>query len=314
MKAKSEQCESERDKLKAENEELHVKLNELQAKVDEMEVQIKGLVNDTTVTGISLRKLTTQYDKINALNDELLKKLKEKNANEEAETRKLLQELQELQADIQKQQDALKELEKELNEKKANLDAMKLELDNKDKALEAKNKRLIELQAMLNRKDSVVKALRDKVSLALKGYEGEGLTVEERNGKVYVSLEEKLLFKSGKWDVDPAGQKALKKLAEVLEKNPDINIMIEGHTDNVPYKGSSSIEDNWDLSVKRATSIVKIILQNKNIDPKRLTASGRGEFFPIDPANTPEARQKNRRTEIILTPKLDELFQILESE
>ena len=200
MKAKSEQCEAERDNLKADNEDLNVKVNELKSMMDDLNVQIKGLVNDTTVTGISLRKLTQQYDKINTLNDELLKKLKEKNANEEETTRKLLQELQDLQADIQKQQDALKKLEKELDEKKANLDAMKSELDAKDKALEEKSKRLLELQALLNRKDSVVKALKDKVSLALKGYEGDGLTIEERNGKVYVSLDEKLLFKSGKWE------------------------------------------------------------------------------------------------------------------
>ena len=313
MKTRALNCEEERDQLKNQSEELEVKVNEMEVQIKDLNRQLKSLKNDTTVTGISLRKLTKQYDKINELNDELLAKLKEKNANESAETRKLLSELQDLQKDIQQQEDALKVMEKKLNEKKASLDQMKQELDDKDQALEEKNKRLIELQALLNRKDSVVNALKDKVSLALKGFEGEGLTVEERNGKVYVSLEEKLLFKSGKWDVDPKGQKALKKLAGVLEKNYDINVMIEGHTDNVPYNGSTGVKDNWDLSVKRATSIVKIILENSDIDPKRLIASGRGEYLPIDPADTKEARRKNRRTEIILTPKLDELFRILET-
>jgi chemotaxis protein MotB len=122
-----------------------------------------------------------------------------------------------------------------------------------------------------------------------------------------------LLFASGSVKVDPKGVDALKKLALVLGVNKDVNVLIEGHTDNVPYKGSGGIKDNWDLSVVRATSIVKILLDNGEIDANRLIAAGRGEFSPIDLANTPEARKKNRRTEIILTPKLDELFKILET-
>ncbi len=313
LKEKNQKCEDERISLKDRNEALNVKVTEYESKLSELEKQIKGLVNDTTVIGISLRKLTSQYDKINELNDELLKKLRQKNMNEAAETRKLLAELQELQEDLQKREDEIKAMERILDEKKKNLDKLTAELDEKNRVLEERNKRLVELENMLNRKDSVVKALKNKVSAALKGFEGDGLSVVQKNGKVYVSLDEKLLFKSGKWDVDPNGQKALKKLAGVLEKNQDINIVIEGHTDNVPYGGSGNIKDNWDLSVKRATSIVKILLSKSKIDPVRLTASGRGEFLPVDPANTKEARQKNRRTEIILTPKLDELLQILES-
>jgi chemotaxis protein MotB len=127
-----------------------------------------------------------------------------------------------------------------------------------------------------------------------------------------VSLDEKLLFKSGSIVVDPAGVNALKRLATILEQNPDINITIEGHTDNVPLTTSPSMKDNWDLSVKRATSIVRILLEGGRIAPSRLTAAGRGEFIPVEAANTPTARQKNRRTEIILTPKLDELYQIID--
>lgn len=313
LKAKNEKCEEERDFLKNKNSENEVTITELQSKVDNMNKQVQMLMNDTTVTGISLRKLTQQYDKINDLNDELLTKLRQKNMDESAETRKLLAELQKLQEDMQKQEDELKALEKSLNEKKTNLDALQAEVDEKNKKLEENNKKLLELQSMLNRKDSVVNALKEKVSAALKGFEGEGLTIEERNGKVYVSLDEKLLFKSGKWDVDPNGQKALGKLAGVLEKNEDISIMIEGHTDDLAYGGNGNIDDNWDLSVKRATAIVKILLKGSKIDPERLIASGRGEFLPIDPAKTTEARTKNRRTEIILSPKLDELFKILET-
>ena len=153
-------------------------------------------------------------------------------------------------------------------------------------------------------------ALKSKVSEALSGFEGKGLTVTQKEGKVYVSLDEKLLFKSGKWDVDPKGQDALKKLAAVLENNQDVNITIEGHTDDLAYSGNGNIQDNWDLSTKRATSIVKIILSNSKIDPVRLIASGRSCYLPVDDAKTAEARAKNRRTEIILTPKLDVLYEL----
>ena len=139
------------------------------------------------------------------------------------------------------------------------------------------------------------------------------LAVEMKNGKVYVSLEEQLLFKSGSTVVDPKGVSAIKKLAEVLAVNPDINIMVEGHTDDVPYISSTSIQDNWDLSVKRATAIVRILMENSRIEGSRIIASGRSKYQPVIDSKAPDARKKNRRTEIILTPKLDELFQILES-
>ena len=137
--------------------------------------------------------------------------------------------------------------------------------------------------------------------------------MNKKNGKVYVSLDNSLLFTSGSYDVEAKGTEVLKKLAKVLEQNQDINIVVEGHTDNVPLKGSGDIRDNWDLSVKRATSVVKIITTSSKVDPKRLTAAGRSEYLPLDVSNTTDGRKKNRRIEIILTPKLDELFELLES-
>jgi chemotaxis protein MotB len=137
--------------------------------------------------------------------------------------------------------------------------------------------------------------------------------VKQKNGKVYVSMEESLLFASGKYEVTAKGADALKKLSKVLESNVDINIMVEGHTDNVPYKGTDQLLDNWDLSAKRATTVVRILLNGSGINPERITAAGRSEYAPIDKANTPEARSKNRRTEIILSPKLDELLKIIEN-
>jgi len=313
MKTRSENCEKERDFLKNQNKDITEKQAETDLNVSKIQKQIDALKLDTMTLGTSLRKVIVQYDKINELNDELMQKLKVKNIESSEEAQKLLVQLQQLQEILQKKEDDLKKLEKDLNLKKSNLDELTTQLDEKDQALQKKNARLIELENILSKKDSVTKALKEKVSNALQGYEGKGLTVVQKNGKVYVSLEEKLLFQSGKWEVDPKGQKAIKDLAAVLEKNTEINILIEGHTDDVPFKGINGIEDNWDLSTKRATAIVKILLANSKIDPIRLTAAGRSQFLPIDPAKTTDARTKNRRTEIILTPKLDEVIKILES-
>lgn len=313
MKTKFTSCDEEREALKLSNKTLTESEKDLKSQVEELTKKFDLLKNDTSTMGRSYRVLTQQYDKINDLNDELLKKLKQKNIDIDNESRKLLTELQVLKEELQKKEDELKKLEKDLNIKQKNLELMQSKVEEKDKDLAAKSARLAELENMLLKKDSTVKALKEKVTNALKGFEGQGLTIEQRNGKVYVSMEEKLLFKSGKWDVDPKGQNAIKELAKVLEQNPDINILIEGHTDDVPFKGSNGIDDNWDLSAKRATAIVKIITSNSKVDPARLTAAGRSEYVPMDKAKTSEARAKNRRTEIILTPKLDELFKMMES-
>jgi chemotaxis protein MotB len=193
------------------------------------------------------------------------------------------------------------------------LDKSKAALEDKRLQLMARSKRINDLESVLARKDSAVLSLKNNIANALLGFADQGLTVEQKNGKVYVSLEEQLLFKSGSWVVDTKGQDALKKLGKVLETQSDVSILIEGHTDNVPYKGSGAIEDNWDLSVKRATAIVKILTANSSIDPKQLSAAGRSEYSPLNTEDTKEAKAENRRTEIIITPKLNELFKILES-
>lgn len=313
MKKKFGDCDSEREVLKSDNKSMTEKIAELQSQVDELTKKTTMLVNDTSIMGKSYRVLTQQYDKINELNDELMKKLKMKNIEIDNEARKLYKELQILKDELILKEDELRKLEKDLNAKKYNLDNLQAQLEEKDKDLIAKNARLVELENLLNKKDSTVKALKEKVIKALKGFEGQGLTIETRNGKVYVSMDEKLLFKSGSWVVDPKGQKAIKEIAGVLEQNSDINVVIEGHTDDVPYKGTGGVEDNWDLSAKRATAILKIMISNSKIDPARLSAAGRSEYVPVDKAKTSEARAKNRRTEIILTPKLDELFKMMES-
>lgn len=201
----------------------------------------------------------------------------------------------------------------ELQTVRHNLNQREDRLREAERELEERNARLIELQEVLAQKDQAVKDLRDKVMRALTGFTDNGLTVHEKNGKVYVSMDEKLLFKTGKWDVDPNGQKALNDLSQLLASNTDINIMVEGHTDNVPMRGSGEVKDNWDLSVMRATAVTKILTRNPNLDPQRIIAAGRGEFVPLSGNETAEGRQMNRRTEIILTPKLDELLEILEA-
>ncbi len=305
-------CEEENDKFSKSNKQLNEDNNELSQNNQELTRTNNQLMRDTSVMGRSYRRLVTQYDKVDILNDELIAKMKEKNAMTDAEARRLLSELQILQEDLQKREDALKMAQLKLSEEQTRLEEMKNNLSQKQALLDKKNARVLELENMIAAKDSALTAFKDKLSKALLGFEGEGLTIEQRDGKVYVSLDEKLLFKSGKWIVDPKGQSALNKLSGVLVENPDINVMIEGHTDNVPFKGSNGISDNWDLSVKRSTSIVKILLKNKNLTAKRIIAAGRGEFLPIDESNTKEGRAKNRRTEIILTPKWDEVFKVLE--
>jgi chemotaxis protein MotB len=173
--------------------------------------------------------------------------------------------------------------------------------------------KLVELQNALNNQKDAVESLKGKLNMALRGFYDQGLTVNEKNGKIYVSLEEQLLFKTGSYSVDPKGQEAIKKLSEVLASNKEIDIMVEGHTDDVPLNGAGQIRDNWDLSVLRSTAVTRILLSNQAIDPKRIISSGRGEFVPLDPKKTPEARKKNRRTEIILTPNLSEVLKLIQS-
>jgi chemotaxis protein MotB len=285
-------CTEEGNALKKENQSLSSANIKLKSDLKQLNKAYSHLQKDSAEIMTALnalseehKKLMKNYDGIKAQNERLIQ-------GSDEESKKVLTELQQLQEDLVKREDRLFRLERELDEK---------------------NRNLKELQDILNRKDSVVKALKNTVSDALFGFEDQGLSVYLKNGKVYVSLEESLLFSSGSYNVGSRGREALVKLKTVLEEKADINVLIEGHTDNVPYMGSGQIKDNWDLSVMRATAIVKILTSNSSIDPKRLTAAGRGEYHPVAPNDSPENKQKNRRTDIILSPKLDELFQVLET-
>ena len=187
------------------------------------------------------------------------------------------------------------------------------ELNSKELLLSEREKTLQEMQQIIARQDSITKRLNTILRNALLGFNSDELSVEIINGKVYVSMSDKLLFKSGSSAVEAKGKEALKLLGEVLDKNVDIDILVEGHTDNVPIR-TSVYKDNWDLSVARATSIVRILSDDYKIASTRLTASGKGEYFPKADNETPEGRAKNRRTEIILSPKLDEVMQLLKDQ
>jgi len=279
-------CNEESSQLNAKVDELSTQVTELKAENGRNKKELTDLKADTARLGALMRVLTADYNELDRSNE----MLKTQFAANFEDSEKVMAALKLAQDDLIAREDRLRALQSDLD---------------------TKSKNLSELQAALHKNDSITSALRKAVADALLGFEGKGLTVHMKDGKVYVSLEEKLLFASGKWDVSKDGVDALKDLAKVLEKNPDINVLIEGHTDNVPLTGQNQVKDNWDLSVMRATSIVKILLANAKIDPKRLVASGRSEFLPVEPNTSAANKAKNRRTEIILSPKLDELMQII---
>ncbi len=312
LQGRFKDCGDENATLKEQNRKLSISNTEQKSEIKNLELRIKKLNEDMDEMKRENSYMQKAYDQLKNTYDLMLKENQNKLSGKDEETRKILAELQATQENLFKQEDELIKLGKELALRKDNLDKLNAQLMASQQSIEEKEKRLHELESILFKKDSVVNALKNTVSDALLGFVNEGLSVDIRNGKVYVSLEEKLLFASGRYEVGKTGVDALKKLAKVLENDPEINILIEGHTDNVPYNGSGQIKDNWDLSVMRATAIVKILINNSSINPERLMVAGRSEFIPIDKANSTEARAKNRRTEIILTPKLDELFQILE--
>ncbi len=183
-------------------------------------------------------------------------------------------------------------------------------LKEREATIEEREKALKEMRDIVSRQDSITARLNATLRNALLGFNSDELSVEVKNGKVYISMSDKLMFKSGSAELETKGTEALKLLADVLVKNPDIDVLVEGHTDNVPIK-TAIYKDNWDLSVARAASVVRTLTNNYKVAPKQVTPAGRGEFFPKGDNTTPEGRAKNRRTEIILSPKLDEIMNLL---
>ncbi|MCF8273854.1 MAG: OmpA family protein [Flavobacteriaceae bacterium] len=290
LEGKYTNLKQENRKLSEENESLlsaktaaENELKQLQSAYAEAVAERDRLQSEYNATKANLDNLKASYDAL------------EKNSSAA------------IAANSQKNRELLAQLEA----KEQALAAENQRLENLKKALEERSNRVAELEKVISDKDAAMTALKDAISRALTDFEGKGLTVEQRDGKVYVSMENKLLFSSGSWAVGTEGKRAVQQLGSVLGKNPDIAVLIEGHTDNVPYQGNAQLSGNWDLSTKRATAIVNILRENAAINPENLTAAGRGEFAPIATNDTPEGKAKNRRIEVILTPKLDELSKLL---
>jgi chemotaxis protein MotB len=282
---------NEADQLRQQSETRAAENTELQREIGEVRRAVNILVSDTTENFERMRTLQTKYDRLSKQYDYLLDNNSSLIAASARENKALMDEIATIQTRLQAKEDSL---------------------NTERRMLEKGRARMEELERIIGRQDSTVNYVRQKVADALLGFTGKGLTVNMRDGKVYVSLENSLLFAPGSWDVAPNGKIALQNLAGVLAENQDISILVEGHTDDDPYRGQSQVRDNWDLSVMRATNVVKILTTNASLDPKRITAAGRGEFVPLVANDSPANKAVNRRTEIILTPDLSELANLLE--
>jgi chemotaxis protein MotB len=317
LEESNQQLSDKVETLSSENELLDGQTKELKELADRLKKQVTDLTADTLRKGLDVKACVNDLKKLRTEYDDLLSQLRSQTGS--GNTEELLNYLQKLQEDLQAREDALITAERDLKTRKTELQEATQNLTNAQQQLklaqselEAKNRRLLELEQALAKKDSASNALRKAVADALTGFDQSQLKVHIKNGKVYVSMEEKLLFGSGSYQVSAEGAYAIRKVAGVLAANKDINIMIEGHTDPVPFR-SDVLLDNWDLSVKRATSVTRILLENSGIDPSRIIAAGRGPYVPLVPNDTPEGKRKNRRTEIILTPSLDKVLNILET-
>ena len=217
-----------------------------------------------------------------------------------------------LMRDTTKMGNSIRQYQSMLNVNMTEQEKLNALLNQKKNELNERERTINELQQMINAQNEKVRKLLSSVKDALLGFSSEELNIREKDGKVYVAMSDKLLFQSGSARLDKRGEEALGKLAEVLNKQTDIDVFIEGHTDNKPIN-TVQFKDNWDLSVIRATSVVRILIKNYNVNPLQIQPSGRGEYMPVDDNETAEGRSKNRRTEIIMAPKLDKLFQMLQS-
>ncbi|HEY4618320.1 MAG TPA: OmpA family protein [Flavobacterium sp.] len=276
--------------LKKENRSLADENSELLKAKNELEQDQDALKNDFAKLKLERDKWLADYGALNNKMDLLNESYKalEKNSNEA------------LQTNMSKNRDLLSQLD-------AKGKALAIEQERLNKS----SQRLQEMETLIAAKEAAMKKLKETLSKALNSFEGKGLTVEQKNGKVYVSMENKLLFNSGSWSVGSEGKKAVVEVGKVLGDNPDISVLIEGHTDDDGFSSSGPIANNWDLSTKRATAIVAILSENKAINKQNLTAAGRGEFSPLASNSTAEGKAKNRRIEIILTPRLDEIAEML---
>lgn len=283
LKKQKRDCDDANDSLSVAKNQLELDKNSLQEQYDKLTAERNKLQTECAATEKNLKTLQASYKALEVNSDEALESNMRKN-------RELLAQLEAKEKALAAEQARLNKLREDLS---------------------ASSQRLSELEGMMASKDAAMKKLKETLSKALNSFEGKGLTVQQKNGKVYVSMENKLLFGSGSWAVGSEGRRAVVEVGKVLGANPDISVLIEGHTDDDAYGGSGPIADNWDLSTKRATAIVNILSENKSINKQNLTAAGRSEYAPLASNATADGKAKNRRIEIILTPKLDEISRML---
>lgn len=281
-KKKFDELSRRKSALEAEKADCEESLKAKQAELDKFMALNDSLQKDTTELGAELRVAQANYASLNDTYEKL------KNTHNKIVTNN---------------QSELSKMSKDLSQRELKINTLENELHERER-------RVKELENVLARKDSAVNAIKDKLTKSLLGFKDKDITVKVKDGKVYVSLSEQLLFKSGSIKVDEKGVEALKKLAEAIRDDKTLNITVEGHTDDVPVNKGANFEDNWELSVLRATSITKILVSN-GFTPINIMPAGHGEFMPVAEGKSAEARRLNRRTEIIVSPKLDELFKLL---
>ena len=286
-------CSEELATYKASSISNEGKAKDLEAKYDQIKKEVSTLKKDTLQLGSDYRFLQAQYDLMVAQNEAYERKIDQMRLSGAKETAGYQADIDAKNVELQRKEDALRALETEIGAKQ--------------KLLEDREKRVNELEEAMQRKDDAIKTLKTKVAGALKGFENKGLTVVEKNGKIYVSLEAKLLFASGSTSIETEGKRAITDLAKVLENEKDLEIVVEGHTDTDKLAAASHPKSNWELSVLRSTAIVELMISSSKVNPAQLMAAGRSEFHPVDPKD----KAKNRRIEIIISPNLEELFQII---
>lgn len=285
IKQQNRELSDQLDALSTNKNQIELDKNNLQSEFDRLKAERDKLASDYNASSTNLKNLENSYAKL------------EKNADESSKS------------NLNKN----RELLAELDAKEKALNAEKERLQSLNNELKTRSSRVAELEKLIADQESKMNLLKETLSSALNAFEGKGLTVEQKNGKVYVSLENKLLFKTGSWSVNDNGKVAIQELGKVLANNPDISVLIEGHTDNDIIKGNigGMINNNWDLSTKRALSVVEILVQNEKIIKKNLTAAGRSEYAPVDSNTNDIGKARNRRIEVVLTPNLDSITQVL---
>ncbi|MBL7813305.1 MAG: OmpA family protein [Bacteroidetes bacterium] len=284
-------------------QKLNKKIDDCESRNTDLTAEMRNLEGQRTALD---KRISMLYDSLSDCRSQLA----ENQAYIKSLGDKLDEQKKNLAAELDAKNKAIQLKEIELNNALSRAETERNKMMEMQAELEKTSARVRTLEGELNRKDSAVRALKEEISKALAGFDQLDIKVENRNGKVYVSMADKLLFKSGSTAVDAKGKDALLKLASALNKNPDVQVTVEGHTDNKPMN-SEKIKDNWDLSVLRATSIVRILSVEGKMSDKRITATGRGETQPIADNGSAEGRAKNRRTEIILSPRLDKILDIL---